>query len=96
MVQSMESWFLADREALRNYFDGGFQASALPARRDVEQVLKADVIESLHRAARRTKKKGYDKGRDSFAILALLRPEMLAEASPHARIFFDTLLRKCP
>ncbi len=44
MVQAMEAWFLADREALANFYDGGFLANSLPGSpTNVEAVLKDDL-----------------------------------------------------
>ena len=42
MVQVMESWFLADRAALRRYFGHGFRETALPGHVAVEEIAKAD------------------------------------------------------
>jgi hypothetical protein len=38
MVQCMESWFLADPEALRTYYKQGFLIRSLPRRRNVEEI----------------------------------------------------------
>ena len=41
MVQAMEAWFLADREALANFYDGGFLANSLPGSpTNVEAILE--------------------------------------------------------
>ena len=91
MVQCMESWFLADVDALASYFGQGFQRRSLPRNRDVEEVPKDDVQNGLDRAARATAKRGYRKGRDSFDILATLDPGRLGDASPHADRFIQSL-----
>ncbi len=59
MVQAMESWFLADREALANFYDGGFLANSLPGSpKNVEAVLKDDLEPKLKHASEPTKTKG--------------------------------------
>ena len=50
MVQVMETWFLADREALRSYFGAGFGGNALRAWPNLEDVPKSTV--SKHSDAR--------------------------------------------
>ena len=92
MVQCMEAWFLADRAALARYFGDGFSENSLPRRTDVEEVSKQDLGRGLSTATRNSRPKGaYRKGRDSFAILADLDPDKVANASPHAKRFLETL-----
>ena len=92
MVQCMEAWFLADRAVLARYFGDGFSESSLPRRAEVEEVSKQDLERGLNDAARNSRSKGaYRKGRDSFAILANLDPDKVANASPHAKRFLETL-----
>ena len=38
MVEVMESWFLADREALGTFYGQGFRGTALPQNQHVEQI----------------------------------------------------------
>ena len=92
MVQCMEAWFLADRAALARYFGNGFSDNSLPRRAEVEEVSKQDLERGLNTATRNSRPKGtYRKGRDSFAILADLDPDKVANASPHAKRFLETL-----
>lgn len=93
MVQCMESWFLADMDALAGFFGDGFNRGALPRRPDIENVSKCDVERGLKRATRRSGKGEYHKGRHSFEILAELAPGRVIAASPHAKRFVDTLLK---
>lgn len=59
MTQVMESWFLADREALAAFYDGGFLPNALRgAATKIEIVRKEDVETGLANATRHTKTKG--------------------------------------
>ena len=91
MVQVMESWFLADRKALKSYFGQGFAEGTLPKQSQIEQAPKADVLRGLMQAARHTKKKGYSKGSDAFEILANIDPAKVRRASHWAERFFSTL-----
>lgn len=94
MVQCMESWLLADIEALSRYFGQGFQASALPRNPNIEAVPKQEVFRALQSATRQTKTKGeYSKGGHSFAVLALIDPAKVHRASPHAERLATALLR---
>jgi len=95
MVQAMEAWFFADPEALARYYDKGFQASALPARKDVENILKQDLEKTLEHASRSTKKGAYKKSH-GFALIGQIDPVKIRAASPHAARFFDHLLAVCP
>jgi hypothetical protein len=93
MVQAMESWFLADREALARFYDGGFLATSLPGSpTSIEAVLKDDLEPKLKHASKPTKTKGeYHKVKHGFALLALIDPVKVANASPHARRFNEFL-----
>lgn len=92
MVEIMESWFLADREALEEFYGQGYRGNALPQNPQVEQIAKQDVLNGLDGAARETSKRRYDKGSHSFGILAKLDPEKVRNASPHAKRFIEALL----
>ena len=94
MVQCMESWFLADMDALAAFFGDGFNRGALPPRPDVENVSKRDLERGLRRATRPSSKGEYHKGRHSFEILATVDPERVVAASPHAKRLIHTLLDK--
>lgn len=92
MVQAMESWFLADRTALEEYYGQGFQANALPRNPEIEEVPKKVAQDGIRRATRNTTKGPYDKGSHSFEILAKIDPTKVTDASPHARQFINVLV----
>lgn len=95
MVQCMEAWFLADKEALAKYFGQGFRRNALSMRPEIEAIPKVDIEQGLKNATRQCKHKGqYNKGRHSFAILAQLDPEKVTAASPYAKQLIDALHEK--
>ena len=91
MVQVMESWFLADADAVESYYGAAFRKQALPRNPNVEQVPKEDVLRDLDRAARGTQKGGYSKGKHGFEILDRLDPDKVRAASPYANRFLGTL-----
>lgn len=96
MVQCMESWFLADREKLKEFFGQNFLDSALPsAANPVETITKKAVLDSLKNATRHCQSKGqYGKGDHSFKLLAQLDPAKVIAASPWAKRFIDSLKQK--
>jgi hypothetical protein len=93
MVQAMEAWLLADREALAAFYDGGFLANSLPrSPTNIEAVLKDDLEPKLKHASSPTKTKGeYHKTKHGFALLALIDPAKVENASPHAASFHKFL-----
>lgn len=96
MVQCMESWLLADRDTLKNYFGQGFKENQLPAAgRSVEEIDKKQVLQSLKNATRDCKtKKAYDKGTHSFALLGLVSADAVVSASPWAQRLVDEVKRR--
>ena len=95
MVQTMESWFLADRDCLVSYFGQGFRATALPwAQREVEDIAKDDLGRAFNDATYRLRKGRYAKGRDSFELLRQVDAARVIEASPHARQLVETLAQE--
>lgn len=88
MAQAMEAWFLADREVLSAFYDGGFLANRLPgSATNIEIIPKDDLEPKLKHASRQTQKGEYHKTKHGFAILALLDPAKVGDASPHANDF---------
>jgi hypothetical protein len=94
MVQCMEAWFLADRDGLAEYYGRNFNISALPGRKEIEEVAKDDIFDGLRNATRQCKKGEYGKGRHSFDILEGTDPAKVFDASPHAKRLIDTLRAK--
>ena len=84
MVQVMESWFLADIDAMESFYGQRFRRQALPANSNVERVAKQDVLDGLEQATRETGKGQYNKGKHSFELLATLNPAKVREASAYA------------
>jgi hypothetical protein len=91
MVQCMESWFLADVSALAMFFGAGFKSTSIANRDDIENVPKKDVFNQLNSASSASRKGAYDKGRDSFDILARIDPEEVIKRSKFAKRLVNTL-----
>jgi len=94
IVQAMESWFLADRDAIKAFFGQGFNENALPSA-PVEEVTKDTLYNALKQATRACKTKAaYGKSEHSFKLLAAINPEKVTHASPWAKRFVDSLHNK--
>jgi hypothetical protein len=93
MAQCMESWLLADRDALSRFFGQGFKESALPAvSRPMEELNKPLIYQALAQSTSDCKTKAaYGKGDHSFKLLALIDPAKVFIASPWAQRFIETL-----
>ena len=90
MVQVMETWLLADRAALGQYFGAPFRESALRQWPALEDVSKQDVLEALARATAACTQP-YAKGETSFELLATLDPALVETACPHAAALLNHL-----
>ena len=94
MVQVMETWFLADVNALESYYGQGFRRQALPQNPNIEDVPKLDLEIRLNQATRDTQKGPYSKGKHSFEILERLDPAKVAGASPYAKGFIEAITNR--
>lgn len=93
MVQAMEAWFLADRDALASYYGPEFRRNALPGdERHIELIPRNDLESSLVRASRGMKtKEEYHKTRHGFALLAIIDPAKVERGSARAAEFHKFL-----
>ncbi len=91
MVQVMESWFLADKEILQEYFGDGFQLSRIPKNEKVEEILKADVMNGLKDATGKSRKGKYHKTKHAPDILERLDPEKVRMHAPYCDRLFRWL-----
>ena len=79
----METWFLADRDALRSFFGTALNENHFREWHDPEAVAKDTVLNALAQSTRACRKP-YRKGRVSFELLSQLDPQTVAAACPHA------------
>jgi hypothetical protein len=87
MVQTMETWFLADREGLRRFFGPSFSDSPLKNWPSLEAVDKKTILDALAKATAGK----YEKGLPSFQLLETLDSEKVKAACPQARRLFERL-----
>lgn len=92
MVQMTESWFLADRQALSDYFGAGFMIKHLPGTEsNVESLPKERIEEGLKKATEPSKRGIYRKGNYSFELLEKIDPAKVMHSSPWAERFVNAL-----
>ena len=92
MVQVMEAWFLADRDALRHYYGQQFNTQRLPGQPTaVENIPKNDVLRGLTRATERTRKGRYHKTRHAPDLLELVDVGKVRRNAPACERLFATL-----
>ncbi|MCW1925848.1 DUF4276 family protein [Luteolibacter arcticus] len=91
MVTCMETWFLADREALKKFFHDCWRDNAVPKWADLESVPKVRVFEALAKATAGCGEKGYAKGKRSFEILKVIDPAEVEAKCPGAKRLLDRL-----
>ena len=95
MVTTMETWLLADRQTLINYFPD-MNDDALPPDTDLEGQRKKEVADALRNATQPSSKGRYHKGNHSFDLLGRVEPEELKGRLPHFRRFVETLDARLP
>jgi hypothetical protein len=91
MTQLMESWFVADRDALARFYGQGFAAASIPTRKNVEEIPKADVEKALKEATRNTQPGTYHKTRHAPKILESLDPATVRARAPRCERLFQHL-----
>ena len=91
MAQTMETWMVADPDALAEYYGDGFRRTALPQRHDLESEPRQDVQRGLERATQNTRKKTYHKIHHASSLLGRLDPDTVRSRCPHCDRLFRTL-----
>ena len=81
MTTCMETWLVADRDALAEHYGQGFQVSALPALNNLEARNRGDVQRGLDNATRQCSTR-YAKGPQSFAALGKINPDTIQQYLP--------------
>lgn len=90
MVQLMETWFLADRDALKRHFGNQFKETDLKQWPQLEDVPKETVLDALRKATTKCPSP-YAKGKVSFKLLEKINPTLVEAACPHAKALLDRL-----
>ena len=92
MVQTMETWIVADSEALKSYYgNSGFKAKGLPKATNLETVPKAAVESSLRTATEETQKGRYQKIKHASDLLKRIDVERVKNRCSHCRRLFDKI-----
>ena len=91
MVQTMETWIVADRATLNDYYKPGFLANALPSRHNLEEENKTTVAKALDQATEGTQKGCYQKIRHASELLTLIKAEQVRRRCPHCERLFKFL-----
>ena len=96
MVQSMEAWFIADRQAFTHHFGQDFNLNALPSPQDAESVAPDDLTNAIRGALRYVsrRKRGYDKVTDGVKLLQLIDHAAVSKHCRHFKRLMDYLTRE--
>jgi hypothetical protein len=89
MIQCMETWLIADLDAVIEYFKPHFNRKSIAAWPDLEAVPKKTIQAALGSAT--AGGRAYAKGKISFEILSTVEPAKLEAACPAAKRFFDAM-----
>lgn len=90
MVESMETWFVADPKALAGFYGKEFRNSALPKTRNLETVPKARIADDLAEAIKETNKPRYHKINHASALLQLIDNASVRQRCPNCdRLFLE-------
>ena len=92
MVVAMETWFLADRELLKEHFGPGLAVNHFKKWPALENVPKETVLNALQSATARCSNP-YEKGKVSFDLLAKLASNLVELECPHAKELLERLRR---
>jgi len=93
MVQTMETWIVADQDALTKYYGHGFRENVLPLHHpNLEDVNKSDIARALNRATEGTRKGRYKKIGHARDLLQHIDPTTVRQRCPHCDRLFETLL----
>lgn len=76
MTTCMETWIVADRDALTKHYGSKLQKSALPPLVNLESRYRHDIQNDLSHATRNCSN-AYEKGKRSFHVLEKLSPDEL-------------------
>lgn len=90
MVEIMETWIIADADALATYYGQGFRRNALPTRQNLEDVSKSDVERALNHATEQTTKGRYRKIKHARDLLRRIDVNKVRERCRHCERLFNT------
>ncbi|HJH28635.1 MAG TPA: DUF4276 family protein [Methanosarcinaceae archaeon] len=85
MTTCMETWIVADRDALAEHYGSKLQTNALPPLTDLESRSRHEIQNDLSHATRDCSN-SYRKGKRSFDVLEKLSPDELERLPSFARV----------
>ena len=91
MIQVMDTWIIADADALANYCEQHFQKRALPQTQNLEGIEKEQIYNALERATARTQKGAYRRIRHAADLFANIDPVIVRRRCPSCGRLFVTL-----
>ena len=91
MIQTIETWIVADQQALAKYYGQGFRGNELPKTINLETVAKTKISGALNRSIRHTQKGLYHKIRHASDLLKKIDPQHVASRCPSCARLFATL-----
>lgn len=91
MAQVMETWIIADTDALDDYYGQGFRCNVLPHRENLEDVSKRDVEQALNRATEQTTKGRYHKIKHASDLLRRIDVSKVRRRCRHCDRLFHTV-----
>ena len=93
MIQTMETWIVADPEAMADYYGNHFRKNVLPPRDDLESVSKAEIAQVLERSTRETQKGVYHKIRHASELLKRIDPSKVRQRCQSCEKLFNTVIK---
>lgn len=94
MVQAMETWLLADPDAVKRYFGSKCKIEKIPAWPNLEAVDKQRIFETLEQITADCNEKVYSKGKVSFELLGQVDPGKVAPKCQNAKSLLEFLAKK--
>jgi hypothetical protein len=97
MVEMMEAWFHADKNALAKFYDDEkFNWGALKPNPKVELIPKRDLVEGLKAATKNTRKGDYFDNKTSHGpkLLEAIDPALVRRAAPNCDRLFEAVLKR--
>lgn len=91
MVQIMESWFIADIDALKKFYGQNFKESAIPRNKNVEAIEKEIVEKALKAATAKTQKEEYHKIKHGGKLLEIINPIKVRAAASRCKRLFEAI-----
>ena len=87
----METWFLADVPALKDYYGNEFNENAIPKAGDIEGIEKKKIESALDEATRKTNKGKYHKTHHAPDLLSKVNVEKVRKAAPACERLYKVL-----